>query len=94
MYANVNTALALLKIALGVTHDKRDLYFRSMLIAAVNELDGRGITLDCEATEDNMLLADYCEFNYRNRDGDNVMPRNLDLRLRNRAAKGRANNGI
>lgn len=93
MAGNVTTALTLLKTALGVTHDKRDTYFLSMLDAAVAELKGRGVHLDLEEVEDNMLLADYAEFNYRNRDGEKAMPRNLDTRIRNRKTKGRANHG-
>ena len=93
MNNSVETALMLLKIALGITHDKRDVYFRSMLSAAATELGGRGITLDLNEVDDNILLADYAEFNYRSRDGEKVMPLNLDLRIRNRKAKGRANNG-
>ena len=89
----VETALMLFKVAIGINHDKRDTYFRAMLVAAVLELEERGIALDLDNTEDNMLLVDYAEFNYRNRDGEKAMPLNLDLRIRNRKAKGRANNG-
>lgn len=93
MDGSIDTALMLFKTALGVTHDKRDVYFRPMLEAALAELEGRGVHLDLNETEDNMLLADYAEFNYRNRDGGKTMPQNLDLRIRNRKAKGRANRG-
>ena len=89
----IATALMLLKVALGITHDKRDVYFRSLLSSTFAELKERGISIDVNEIEDNMLLADYAEFNYRNRDSDNKMPQNLDLRIRNRKVKGRANNG-
>lgn len=90
MTGSVETALMLLKIALGITHDKRDEYFRAMLTSTAAELSGRGIMLDFNEIEDNILLADYAEFNYRSRDSAKAMPLNLDLRIRNRKAKGRA----
>lgn len=93
MAGNITTALALFKTALGINHDKRDTYFTAMLDAACAELEGRGVHLDLENVEDNMLLADYAEFNYRNRDGAKAMPLNLDMRIKNRKAKGRANRG-
>lgn len=91
---DIETALKLLKIALGINHESRDEYFRSALEAACEELKGRGIELDSNAIEDNVLLADYVEFNYRSRDGEKAMPLNLALRIRNRKTKGRADNGI
>jgi len=93
MNGNVETALNLIKIALGITHDKRDVFFRSLLTSTVHELEGRGIALDLNEVEDNMLVSDYAEFNYRNREGTKTLPMNIDLRIRNRKAKGRAENG-
>lgn len=93
MDGSIDTALMLFKTAIGVTHDKRDVYFRPMLEAALAELKGRGVHLDLNEVEDNVLLADYAEFNYRNRDEDKAIPKNLDMRIKNRKAKGRANRG-
>jgi hypothetical protein len=88
-----DTALILFKILIGITHDKRDFYFNQMLSGAADELNNRGIDIDTTNTEDNILLADYCEFNYRNRGENKPMPQNLELRIRNKKAKGRANYG-
>lgn len=88
--ANIETALMLLKTSLGVTHSARDDYFRAMLDAAVGEFSGRGVELDLDCIEDEILLVDYVEFYYRNRDGAKAMPLNLELRIRNRKARGRA----
>lgn len=93
MSRSIDTALILFKTALGVTHDKRDVYFCSVLEATLEELNERGIRLNLDEVEDSMLLADYAEFNYRNRDGEKNIPKNLDLRIRNRKAKGRVNRG-
>jgi len=92
MAQDTGTALKLLKVALGVTHNARDGYYDVMLHAALSELSGRGIALDITDDEDMMLLVDYAEFNYRSRDADRAMPRHLLYRLRNREAKGRADN--
>jgi len=84
------TPLKLFKTALGITHDKRDEYFMQMLSSRVEELKGRGVSLSSSSYEDVMLLVDYTEFCYRNRDGNVEMPRNLDLRIRNKQVQGRA----
>ena len=90
--ANV-TALSLLKTALGVTHDKRDDYYKSLLAASERELSGRGVAIDESEIDDIMLLVDYAEFNYRNRDGAKIIPQHIDLRIKNRKAKGRSERG-
>lgn len=90
--SNTETALRLFKIAMGITHDKRDVYFRALLEAAAGELAGRGVRLDLTETEDNILLSDYCEFIYRNRSDPKPLPLHLDLQIRNRKVKGRCDN--
>ena len=87
---NIETALSLFKIALGVTHTVRDTYFRNLLRARLCELENTGIAIDTESPEDNMLLADYCEWTYKNRDTAKAMPENLRVRLNNKKVKGRA----
>ncbi len=87
---NVETALSLFKTALGITHTARDLYFRTLIDASIAELDKSGVTLDTSLTEDNMFLADYAEWVYKNRDSEKTMPEHLRLRLNNRKVRGRA----
>lgn len=85
-------ALSLLKMGLGVSHTARDDLYLPKLEAADAELQGRGIVLDMSLTDDVVLLADYTEWEYRNRDTEKAMPASLVLRLNNRKIKGRANN--
>jgi hypothetical protein len=87
---NIETALSLFKTALGITHTARDTYFRSMLEARAAELEKSGVTLDSASVEDNMFLADYAEWTYKNRDSEKTMPEHLRLRLNNRKVKARA----
>lgn len=87
-----SVALSLLKISMGVSHTARDDLFTQKLTAADAELQGRGIALDMSLTEDVVLLVDYTEWNYRNRDTENAMPASLVLRLNNRKTKRRATN--
>lgn len=87
---DVTTALSLFKISLGITHDKRDEYFTALLTASVADLSGRGVVLDLANIDDVMLLVDYAEYKYRSRDEAKAMPLHLDLRIRNRKARGRA----
>ena len=81
--------LDLLKADLGISHNKRDEYFTSLLTANEEELASKGIKLDEDRTSDVVLLAEYTAFNYRNRDTENEMPKNLALRIKNRKMKAR-----
>jgi len=86
----METVLQMFKIDLGITHIHRDGLLNNFLIAQQKELESKGITLDLTATEDVMLLSDYGAWNYRNRDKDVSLSKNLQLRIRNRNVKGRA----
>ena len=82
--------LNLLKIDLGITHNLRDAYFTSTIVAAQKEIESRGITLDLSNVEDQMLLSDYAAWKYRKRQEDVGLPQNLTYRLRNRVVKARS----
>ncbi len=82
--------LNLLKIDLGITHNLRDAYFTSTILAAQKEIEDRGITLDLSNVEDQMLLSDYAAWKYRKRQEDVGLPQNLIYRLRNRVVKARS----
>lgn len=81
--------LALLKIDLGITHDKRDTYFTGLIAASKSELEGR-IGKELTSTiEDQMLISDYAAWTYRKRAEDAPLPANLLHRIRNRQTKAR-----
>ncbi len=82
--------LNLLKIDLGITHNVRDAYLTSTIVAAQKDIEGRGITLDLSNVEDQMLLSDYAAWKYRKRQEDVGLPQNLTCRLRNRVVKARS----
>ena len=86
-------ALKLLKIDLGITHDKRDEYFGALLLSVQNELKRKGVVLDLSAFDDLILLTDYAAWQYRNRQEGQELPKNLQLRVKNRVVQGRAKNG-
>lgn len=86
----MNEALKLLKLDLGITHDKRDAYFNAMLNAALLELKRKGVVLDLAGADDKMLLSDYAAWLYRKRQEDVPLSNNLKWRLMNRKTKNRA----
>ena len=86
-------ALKLLKIDLGISHDKRDEYFIALLSAVEKELCRQNIVLDLSAVDDLLLLTDYAAWQYRKRQDDQVLPNNLRLRINNRKVRGRVENG-
>lgn len=85
----MDTVLELFKIDLGITHDKRDDYFRALLSAAQKELESKGITLHLETVEDQVLLSDYGAWVYRKRQENVPLAKNLQWRIRNRAVAAR-----
>lgn len=86
----METALKLFKLDLGITHEKRDEYFRTLLEAAQGELLRKGVILDLDQADDVMLLSDYAAWLYRKRQEDVPMANNLYWRIMNRKVKERA----
>lgn len=86
----MDEALKLLKLDLGITHDKRDAYFNALLNSAVLELERKGIALSLAEADDQMLLSDYAAWLYRKRQDDVPLAKNLKLRLMNRKVRARA----
>ena len=85
----METILNLFKIDLGVTHSLRDAYFISLIKTTVAEIERRGITLDTNKTEDQMLVSDYAAWTYRKRQEDAPLANNIQHRLRNRIIEER-----
>ena len=86
----MDEALKLLKLDLGITHDKRDAYFNALLNSAVLELERKGIALSLTEADDQILLSDYAAWLYRKRQDDVPLAKNLKLRLMNRKVRARA----
>ena len=85
----MDEVLKLLKLDLGITHDKRDTYFNALLNSAILELERKGIVLSLTKADDKMLLSDYAAWLYRKRQEDAPLARNLKLRLMNRKVRAR-----
>jgi hypothetical protein len=86
----MNTLLNLFKIDLGITHDLRDAFFIQLLQGSIKEIERRGITLDKNAADDQMLIVDYAVWTYRKRQENIPLANNIQHRLRNRIIKERA----
>lgn len=82
--------LKLLKYDLGVSGNQRDEYLLQCLSAANSELARKGVVLDLTAADDVMLLSDYTAYKYRHRTDDAPLPKNIQLRIRNRDTKSRS----
>lgn len=85
-----DTVLELLKIDLGITHSARDEYFSHLINGTIKEIERKGITLDVDAIDDQMLVADYSAWTYRKRQEDVPLAKNILLRIRNRIVKERS----
>jgi hypothetical protein len=90
----METLLTLFKQDLGVTHNKRDVYFTALLNSVIGELGRKGIAIDPESAEsdDLFLIVDYAAWQYRSRTltDDISIPQNLQLRIRNRKIRNRS----
>ena len=82
---NKQTALQMVKSRLNrlQTDTSLDTYLMARLDAAVQELEGTGISLT-DSAEDLMLAVDYTVWKYQNRDGAGSMPDWLRLARRER----------
>lgn len=76
--------LQLLKLDLGITHSLRDAYFNNILNTAHKELTKMGVDLSKGDVEDIQLVVDYAVWNYRKRQEDVGLPRNIKFRIHNR----------
>lgn len=86
----MDTVLSLLKMDLGITHTMRDTYFITLLQSVIKEIEQKGITLNINSAEDQILLSDYAAWVYRKRQENLPLAQNIQQRLRNRIIKERA----
>lgn len=86
----METILELLKIDLGISHNKRDKYFTALIEAAKEELNRKGCNINVGAVDDQMLVVDYAAWQYRKRIDGASIPNNLQLRIRNRIIRRRS----
>lgn len=77
--------LELLKLDLGFKHTARDTYLNKLLPSAEKELIRKGLVLDMSQDDDQMLVVDYAAWLYRNRQKYQPLPRNIQIRIHNRA---------
>jgi hypothetical protein len=82
-----SACLSLLKLDLGITHDLRDAYFKKHLNSTQNEIERTGIVLDFSDDDDMLLVVDYAAWNYRKRQENVPLSRNLQIRINNRVIK-------
>lgn len=86
----MDIVLQMFKIDLGINHDKRDEFFLNYLFAQKSAMEEKGVAIDLQITEDQMLLSDYAAWNYRKRTEDIGLSKNLQERIRNKQVRGRA----
>lgn len=79
--------LLLTKFNIGLTTDLRDEYLKSIINSAVGELKKSGIDPEGQSedyfAEYTMYVADYSAWLYRNRGGEQELPRHLRFRRHN-----------
>lgn len=80
----LTNCLQLLKLDLGITHNLRDAYFSNALETAEIELSKMGVDLTSSTVEDTKLIVDYTVWQYRKRQEDAGLSRNLKFRINNR----------
>ena len=86
----MDAVLSLLKMDLGITHTMRDTYFITLIQSVVKEINQKGITLNLDSADDQILLSDYAAWVYRKRQENLPLAQNIQQRIRNRILKERA----
>lgn len=87
----METMLTLLKTDLGIKHNKRDEYFRTLIGSTIARLERKGITSKSSDDLDyTLLVADLAAWSYRNRQVNMPMAENLKQRIRDRIVENRA----
>lgn len=81
------TLLELLKLDLGFSHTARDKYLNALIPSAEKELTRKGLVLNMNEIDDQMLVVDYAAWSYRNRQEYIPLPRNIQIRIHDRAIK-------
>ncbi|MEI2341612.1 hypothetical protein [Priestia megaterium] len=79
------TLLELLKLDLGFKHTARDTYLIALISSSEKELTRKGLVLSMMEIDDQMLVVDYAAWLYRNRQEYQPLPRNIQIRIHNRA---------
>ncbi|MEK4494492.1 hypothetical protein [Ureibacillus sp. FSL W8-0352] len=80
----LDVCLSLFKLDLGITHNLRDALFINRLNSTITELTKMGVDLSKETAEDIQLIVDYSLWQYRKRQDDVGLPRNLLFKIHNR----------
>lgn len=79
----ISIVLQLVKEALGIRTDARDIYLTAIINGVIKELeDEKGLSLDGFNDYHLLFVVDYVAWSYKNRDGAG-MPRHLQFRLHN-----------
>ena len=85
----MDTVLQLIKVRLNRADTTLDYYLSTRIVAARDELEHKGVSLNLAVTEDCVFLADFATWQYLNRDKAGAMPEWLRLALRERFLRNR-----
>lgn len=80
---DITIILQLVKEAIGIKTDVRDIYLTAIIKGIIKELeDEKGLILDGINDYHLLFVVDYVTWSYKNKDGAG-MPRHLQFRLHN-----------
>lgn len=80
---NISIVLQLVKEAIGIKTDARDIYLIAIIKGVIKELeDEKGLSLVGCNDYHLLFIVDYVAWSYKNKDGVG-MPRHLQFRLHN-----------
>lgn len=82
--------LMLFKLNIGVTSDAKKTLFKARIRSAIDELARRGVVIDEQSADDQMLVADYAAWLHEKRDSKDPVPTHIENRISNRKTKARS----
>lgn len=85
-----SVVLSFFKNDIGICHNQKDEFYMSYIQSRFCDLQDKGIALNLNSLEDQMLLSDFSVWEYRNRKENLALSKSLQLRIRNRIVKKRS----
>lgn len=85
----MNEILTLFKLNIGITSDAKKQLFEARITAAIQELARKGISINENDADDQMLVADLAAWIHEKRNSNEPIPMHIKERISDRKVKAR-----
>lgn len=82
--------LMLFKLNIGVTSDAKKPLFVARIRSTIDELARRGVIIDEQSSDDQILVADYAAWLHEKRNSNDPVPTHIEKRISRRKTRARS----